>query len=246
MVVARIALIGGDDGFGAAFLRLLRECEYEVDRYAEDAVDIRETERFANYDLVVAADTLADRADDAAFLNFIVAAKGFFFYESSPEPGAAPALQAPYLTRSMSPEDLVSMVNDAIWKGASASGRPGRFTPRIKADIEVTYECGGESRSSRIVSISANGVFIRTVSPPPRGTPVRLSFTLPGDEGKVDAVGLILYAIECDVERGIISRPGAEARKIVALPGVGVVFDKIPEEAREAVRAFVERRRIPG
>ena len=246
MTDARIALIGGDDDFGGTLCRLLRDSGYEVETFAVDAVDVRDAARFGEFDLVVAADILADRVDDADFVRFAVSANGFLFYETGRASGAATDLPASYLARSTSLEDLVSAVSDAVWQRAALSGRQGRSTPRVRTDIEVAYECGGEVRSSRIVSISADGVFIRTMIPPPRGTTVGLAFTLPGAGARIEAVGRILYAIECDIERGIISRPGEGARRIVALPGVGVLFEKMPEVSRNAVRRFVEHLRIFG
>ena len=78
--------------------------------------------------------------------------------------------------------------------------------------VEVYYEGAGTRAQTRISDISANGVFIETLSPLPDGSNIRLAFTPPGGR-RIEVEGIVTQ-----------SQPGI---------GMGVAFTRIkPEDAR--------------
>jgi uncharacterized protein (TIGR02266 family) len=59
--------------------------------------------------------------------------------------------------------------------------------------LEVKYEGAGVRAETRISDISATGVYIDTLSPPPVGSVLKLSFTLP-DGHAVEAEGVVVHS----------------------------------------------------
>jgi uncharacterized protein (TIGR02266 family) len=78
--------------------------------------------------------------------------------------------------------------------------------------LEVKYEGAGVRAETRISDLSATGVFVDTMSPPPVGSHLRLSFRLP-DGHLIEAEGVVAQA-----------QPGI---------GMGIDYTKInPEDVR--------------
>ena len=55
-----------------------------------------------------------------------------------------------------------------------------RIFPRITASVEVSYECRAGSFTHHTKDLSAKGMYIVTGSPLDIGTPIEVSFKLPG------------------------------------------------------------------
>lgn len=103
-----------------------------------------------------------------------------------------------------------------------------RSTLRAVVRIEV-YD--RESRAERVPlfvagNVSPGGMFLITQTPYERGTTLKISFSLPGDDQPVQAVGSVVW------NRGERSAPDRQ-------PGMGVQFIEIRKEDAERIRAFV-------
>ena len=75
--------------------------------------------------------------------------------------------------------------------------------------------------------LSAGGIFIATTHVLPIGTPVVLSFTLPGSDVPIGVVGTVQWV------RG----PNGTVK-----PGMGVRFDDLCKQSLHAIRAFTLQR----
>jgi hypothetical protein len=85
--------------------------------------------------------------------------------------------------------------------------------------LEVKYEGQGVRAQTRISDINLFGVFVDTISSlPPIGTPLDLSFTLPGGH-RVEAKGKVVHC-----QQGI---------------GMGVEFTSLKREDGERLRALL-------
>jgi uncharacterized protein (TIGR02266 family) len=60
--------------------------------------------------------------------------------------------------------------------------RENRKFPRISAAIEVRYQCGTELFAEQTMDLSLKGLYIVTDHPLGIGSPLSVSFTLPGFE----------------------------------------------------------------
>lgn len=240
----RIALIGLPRALEAELKSLFGEIGHETDAPDPGSVDFRDPERFAAYDLVIAGGLPAEGGEEDALFSFLLSMRGSLILYA--EGTGYPDRGAPCITAKTSPEEIVSMVNDAIFSGGGPPGSRPRGSPRIRTGIAVTYEAGSVRRDSRITSLSEKGAFIATLAPLPAGTAARISFALPGREKRIEAAGRILYAIGYDLARGIIAKPGSDGGRIGTLPGIGVSFDEISDADAEAVRRFIEENRYGG
>jgi hypothetical protein len=94
-----------------------------------------------------------------------------------------------------------------------------RSTPRVATNLRARVSLGEQNSLASILSLSENGCLLRTAEQLGLGTRLRVTFSLP-NFGEV--------ATEADVGYQMF-------------PDLGLVFDKTPSSAREAIRAFVDR-----
>lgn len=87
-----------------------------------------------------------------------------------------------------------------------------RVHPRIDCCLEVSFRSSAELKAEYALNISRGGVFVRTESPPPLRSQVRLQVTLPGGE-QVETEAEVVHAVT-----------PAEAYARRCAPGVGLCF----------------------
>lgn len=109
----------------------------------------------------------------------------------------------------------------------------GAFVEReARIDYVVSVDVEGEDRfftgfSGEVRNISRGGLFIATPTPPPPGTRLVVSFSIPGMKDFVTA----------NVEvRWVRPKPSGELAA-----GVGVRFLDLPPEAEAAVNRFIQK-----
>src|SRR5579862_4780893 len=97
----------------------------------------------------------------------------------------------------------------------STRTRENRRSPRteVSKGIWVSWQTTGASTVSRVRDLSTGGVFVSTPAPPPVGTAVKLLFSLP--EGEVRVEGIVRYA---DAKKGM----GVEFSRMGTGDGAGV------------------------
>ena len=94
-----------------------------------------------------------------------------------------------------------------------------RHLKRKAVMLRIKYQGAGRSEETQTRDIGVGGVFIKSVSPPPEGARIKLSFALP-DGYLIDAEGTVAHRL-----RGV---------------GMGVAFDPLGAENEERIRGFVE------
>lgn len=113
--------------------------------------------------------------------------------------------------------------------GKAASAPPRRESPRVSMYTQV--DLGSESNfyGGFSTNLSEGGLFIATLSTPPRGTEVELTFTLPGGT-PIKARGVVRWTREVN-----------DAMPDV-MPGAGVQFVELAPEVAASISAFVMKR----
>jgi len=110
--------------------------------------------------------------------------------------------------------------------GASAAGRS---TARIPMQTQVDMSSDSNVFTGFSTNLSEGGVFVATVSLLPVGTPVDLTFTLPGNT-RITVKGEVRWTREID------------DRVPDVFPGVGVRFVELDVDAAQALHRFVAER----
>jgi uncharacterized protein (TIGR02266 family) len=132
-----------------------------------------------------------------------------------------------YLTKTALVDEILFRVNRVFHRG----GQDFRRYPRLLLALPVDY-CYGESWLSNYTStVSAGGCFIRTVDPLPKNHRTEIKFRLPETDEEVKAWGKVVWVNEYDLHR-----------KKIALPGMGVEFEKIDPGVQHKLNEFIKER----
>ncbi len=230
----RVALVGNSEYLKTRLAELLRSGGFEVDcREPADVASVFDR-RLHAYDVIIVNRDMTATLEENKIFESMLDARGFLFLDET----VASSREQPFLIHpGMSPEDIIAAVNNLVFLGSNL-----RKTLRIKVSLPVEYEFGGRIVQSTIRELGENGLFISTLAPPPAGTAVSVRFSLSDSMRDISAAGHVAYSIGCDLAKSIISHPSAPDRKIIALPGMGVMFDNMGEEDRAAVRKYIRRR----
>lgn len=98
-------------------------------------------------------------------------------------------------------------------------GSERRQATRKEIPLRVKYQSAGRQEETQTRDIAIGGVFIKSVSPPPEGARIHLSFLLPDG-----------FLIEAE---------GTVAHRLTGV-GMGVAFDTLNEEVEARIREFVD------
>lgn len=104
-----------------------------------------------------------------------------------------------------------------------------RVAPRARLDCEVGMETDTNFFCGFAWDISSGGLFVTSFEPMKMGQEIDLVFTLPSGR-KIDAVAQVRWTRDHD---------GSDTS---TLPGIGLQFVKISDEARAAIDEFVRQR----
>lgn len=96
---------------------------------------------------------------------------------------------------------------------------------RKELETNITFECDGETRDCLTNTISAGGLYVQTILPPPIGTLVEVTFSLPTGN-PICALAQVRHVLERD------------AGDVPA--GFGIEFTRIEEDDRLRIVEFVE------
>ena len=237
MTKIRVALIGYSDFFYKILRPLLRDSNMEVDIIEKDSLNC-DTEVLDCYDLVMISTSIIE-LQDSNFFNLLFSAPGLILVDESPAQQDQQVTPTSVINISMSAEEIIARINDIIYSAPHTGKKPQRHSPRVKADIIVTYSYNNRHYLSKILNISVNGVYILALKPPPIGCRININFSLPDNGEAITATGRIVYSIGYNLEESIISHPHSEGRRIIAFPGMGVFFEKISPEDRKKLRLFI-------
>src|SRR5262249_32769656 len=95
-----------------------------------------------------------------------------------------------------------------------------RISGRIPVEMWVEESTDRELYFQRSANISTGGIFLENTIPHPVGTVVALTFSLPGDETRLNVKGEIVNIVDGEL-------------------GMGIKFIELDEPAREKIRKFV-------
>ncbi|GMT49885.1 MAG: hypothetical protein IEMM0008_1424 [bacterium] len=237
MPIANIALVGSTKFFKTTLFDILKESDFEVDRYDVDSINLKD-KPLQGYDVVIISANLSKNVEEEELFSFLLSSKGFLLADANINKLGSFTDSTSYIDDCMSPEEILSRINTIIYKRTSA--RPARNTPRMTTNVDVEYEFEGQYYKSKILSISKNGAFIRSLNPLPEGSLIKLQISLPLRDKKIGAVGRVLYSIVCDLANGIITQKDSCEKKIIALPGMGISFEEISEVEIEAIMSYID------
>jgi hypothetical protein len=232
----RIALVGESEYMRTRLAELLRSSGFDVDlRAPADAASVFDR-RLHAYDLIIVSMDMTAKLEENKLFESMMDTRAFLILDENS--GIQGRDQSFLIHREMSPEDIMATVNNLIFLSSNQ-----RKSPRIKVNLPVEYECEGRHTRSTILDIGENGLFISTLAPPLAGALISIRFALPGRTADIMARGHVAYSIGYDLDRSIIPHPSSPDRKIIAMPGMGIVINEMREEDRTAVRKFIQQQR---
>jgi uncharacterized protein (TIGR02266 family) len=129
-----------------------------------------------------------------------------------------------YLNKALPLGEILFRINRILYP----EKRELRSNPRVVDNILVRYRIKDAIFSGYSFNISTGGLFIRTISPPPEKTEMRLSFHLPRKGRSIRSRGTVVWRNEYQPE-GLTNYP----------PGVGVKFMNLEQEDRLAITDHV-------
>jgi len=106
---------------------------------------------------------------------------------------------------------------------------PRRTFPRYNARFAVRFATVQDFVLEYAANISAGGVFVHTMDPPPLKTVVRVEMELPGGGPPVSARGLVVHRVTRE-----------EAQQRGTLPGIGVQFVDSDDGFRARIDSAIE------
>lgn len=105
-----------------------------------------------------------------------------------------------------------------------------RTHERVPIEIAVSMESENNFYAGITDNISEGGVFVATVTPPPRGTVLDLLLSLPGHEAPFQVRGVVRW----------LRDPQASCEGMP--PGCGIQWLEMSRETLMAIHNFVQRR----
>jgi hypothetical protein len=232
-MISRIALFGTRERLKSWLADLLRKSGFEVDHFDPDAVSSLFDACLDTYTLVIADTGVAARLEEETAINASLIAQGFLVFDDQIKTaGREPSF---LIHAGMGQEEIIAKINDIVFFNSQL-----RKTTRLRLSLPIEYEYSGNHFHSTMQDISENGAFIITLLPPPIQEKITIHFSLPGYKD-LRITCRVIHSINCDLEQSIIVHPSSPEKKIVALPGIGVLFEQITDDDRNAIRTFIRQ-----
>ncbi len=139
------------------------------------------------------------------------------------------------ITTRTSPEDTAFLVNKALFYS-----RMLKRNPRVPVSLPVELSVGVRVLKTTASMLSRDGIFVITMNPLPVNSLCDLAFRLPGSAHTFKTVARILYNITINKDLGIIADPRDPFKRLVAHPGMAMLFVDMSGEERERIEAYIE------
>jgi uncharacterized protein (TIGR02266 family) len=143
-----------------------------------------------------------------------------------PAPAPAPPRVPPTMGAKMG--SAPTAPRPAVNPSPAVQASNQRAHQRTRLKVQVDFESDHNFFTGFSSDISEGGLFVATVNIQPLGAPVEVAFALPTGE-QVMARGSVKWVREAN---------GDEQNQ----PGMGIQFDSLPDDAREAVHKFIVQR----
>jgi uncharacterized protein (TIGR02266 family) len=131
-----------------------------------------------------------------------------------------------YISKSALVDEILFRVNSVFFHGQSNS----RQFPRIILSMPVDYQYDEYWRTNYSSTLSAGGMFIRTVAPLPQDTHIFLKFKPPEFEDQLATRARVVWKSEYELERPKNT-----------LPGMGLSFEEIPQEKQKKLDQYIRK-----
>ncbi len=95
-----------------------------------------------------------------------------------------------------------------------------RESPRVVTGLAVSFRLGKQITAALSMDLSRGGIAIRTATPPPRGTTLKVRFALPGSKKEMQTEGIVCWS--------------------VPKSGMGIMFTVVKPADQEAIDTFVD------
>jgi uncharacterized protein (TIGR02266 family) len=102
-----------------------------------------------------------------------------------------------------------------------------RKEKRIPVEVEVRYSSQEGFAIEWITNISKGGLFIKSEKPLPPGTPLKITFSIPGKDVPVEVGGVVRWSV-----------PPSSSPSVI--PGMGIQITEIDEKSKKILDAFVD------
>ncbi len=102
-----------------------------------------------------------------------------------------------------------------------------RREERIPVEVEVRYSSQEGFAIEWITNISKGGLFIKSENPLPPGTPLKITFSVPGKDVPIELGGVVRWSVSPSSSPSVI-------------PGMGIQITEIDDKSRKILDAFVD------
>lgn len=228
---ALVGLFGGSSEFTGRFADLLRDCGFEPLVGPSNAA--------ADSTGEVSIYEVADRSILGPLLERDGAEPFLIYSEVHFTPEELVSLKAKgfvgTITTRTSPEDTAFLVNKALFYS-----RMLKRNPRVPVSLPVELSVGVKVIKTTASMLSRDGIFVITMNPLPVNSLCDLVFSLPGSAHVFKTVARVLYNITINKDLGIIADPRDPFKRLVAHPGMAMLFVDMSGEERERIEAYIE------
>ena len=130
-----------------------------------------------------------------------------------------------YIYKSAPVEEILFRVNRVLFPVQDDT----RKFPRVPVNITVEYRIDSRWHQAYSSTLGSNGLFIRTVNPPEKGSQIVVKFAIPERGYSVQVSGTVVWSNEYEA-----------GGKKTALPGMGVKFEGIVDDDRQEIESFIQ------
>ncbi len=102
-----------------------------------------------------------------------------------------------------------------------------RREERVPVEVEVRYSSQEGFAIEWITNISKGGLFIKSENPLPPGTPLKITFSVPGKDVPIELGGVVRWSVSPSSSPSVI-------------PGMGIQITEIDEKSKKILDAFVD------
>ncbi len=244
-----VRLLGRSKGFTTGFLKRLKDCGFEAEvRGPGEGGVLGAADPEGHGDDVLIFEV--QKKGDASKIPYLKAGHS--------EPSGPSGPGRPFLVYT---DGEIDPVEFGVLKGSGLIGDVSEATPdeevaflvnkaffynkvvrrnsRVHTSIPVVLYYESVTLKTSSTQISREGMFVRSLGPPPVNSVCVLEFEIP-DSKRMRTKARVIYHIVVNRDLKIISRPSDPFKRLVMHPGMAVFFLDIPEEDKAVIDRYIE------